>query len=132
MSSIVLRLTLLNLLLLSSGCATMAAISTLDNQVCAVSFQEAMISILTSWEEEPEVAESLARSEYAYLSSVNLGARPFVVSSPSSDYAFFFAMDGDHCELNLMEKQSGFRSLSTNTWPWLASREPKECSCREY
>jgi len=110
----------------------MAEISTLNNEACANSFREAMVSILIGWGEEPDTAHSLAQSEYTQLSSTNIGAHPFRVSSPSTSYVFFFMKNGDHCELKLAERQSAFWRSSTNTWPWLATRSLEECSCREY
>jgi tetratricopeptide (TPR) repeat protein len=123
---------LLLIIVLFSGCHQMVGISNLDQATCAKNFQDRLKRVLVRFGEKPEVAERLARSEYNWLLSSNLQARPFLVQSPSgNDYTFFISKEKNYCKMHLVEKSRGFTSLSSNIPPYLASRKLVDCSCEE-
>ena len=84
--------------LVIGGCATVAQVTTLSDQNCRHTFVDRMSSILVEQGEKQEVAEKLAESTTAVLSTGSLGPRPFVVASPSgADYGFFVEQKPSDC-----------------------------------
>ncbi len=128
------RTVLLSLLLaavLSTRCAHVAQVDSLDDAVCSNEFEQSLSSIFITQAEKPEVARDLAYRTYMVLTRTDRGPRPFFVSSPSgTDYTFFVDKKRDRCLLRLYGKQKGFMSY-TNNLTYIATRQLSVCSCRE-
>jgi hypothetical protein len=118
-------------ILVFSGCTTVAQVTTLSDQNCRRTFVDRMSSILVEEGERPEVAEKLTASTTTVLSTGSLGPRPFVVASPSgSDYGFFVEQKSSECLLRLFSRQKGFTRYSDNL-TYIATRQLNGCMCAE-
>ena len=118
-------------ILFIGGCATVAQVTTLSDQNCRHTFVDRMSSILVEQGEKQEVAEKLAESTTAVLSTGSLGPRPFVVASPSgTDYGFFVEQKSSECLLRLFSRQKGFTRYRNNL-TYIATRSLTGCMCAE-
>ena len=118
-------------LLIVGGCTTVAQVTTLSDQNCRHMFVDRMSSILVEQGEKQEVAEKLAESTTAVLSTGSLGPRPFVVASPSgADYGFFVEQKSSDCLLRLFSRQKGFTRYRNNL-TYIATRQLDGCMCAE-
>lgn len=119
------------LAMVSSGCTTVARVSTLTETSCAKSFEAELSSVLAEEGEKPDVAGSLAHHAFLILTKVEYGPRPFVVVAPSgTDYTFFVQKKRQQCLLRLYGRQKGFVSY-TNNITYIATRELSGCACEE-
>jgi hypothetical protein len=118
-------------ILLVGGCTTVAQVTTLSDQNCRHTFVDRMSSILVEQGEKQEVAEKLAESTTAVLSTGSLGPRPFLVASPSgTDYGFFVEQKSSDCLLRLFSRQKGFTRYRNNL-TYLETRQLDGCMCAE-
>jgi hypothetical protein len=98
---------------------------------CQESLREAFALILVAQEEAPEVAEAVGAAAAQQLAEVDLGPRPFKLSSPSGvDYGFFFEDEGKRCLLHLVAWQKGFVQVSNNV-TYIATRPLTGCRCEK-
>ena len=119
------------MLLLASGCASVAEIQNLSDEACRASFQDGLVSILIEQKEVPETAQELAQRTRIVLERGRLGPRPFLVSSSSgADYEFFVEKKKGGCLLRLYGRQKGFVSY-TNNLTYIATRPLPSCACRD-
>ncbi len=117
--------------LLVAGCTSVAQVTTLSDQNCHHTFVDRMGAILVGEGEKQDVAEKLAESTAAVLSSGALGPRPFAVVSPSgTDYGFFIQQKSADCLLRLYSRQKGFTRY-TNNLTYIATRHLDGCQCAE-
>ena len=118
-------------LLACAGCTTIARIGNFQEPACQSSFVGAVSAILVSQGEKPDVADTLATRTVSMLQRVDIGPRPFPVSSPSgTDYEFFVQLKKSRCLLRLYGRQKGFTSY-TNNITYIATRELTSCACAE-
>lgn len=118
-------------LLLSSGCTTVAQMTTLSDETCHHKMRDQLETILSEEGEQPDVANRLAVNTTLVLAHGALGPRPFGVSSPSGvDYSFFIQRKGDQCLLRLFGRQKGF-TRCTNNLTYIATRPLEGCACAE-
>ena len=118
-------------ILVVGGCATVAQVTSLSDQNCRHTFVDRMSSILVEEGEKQEIAERLAESTTAVLSTGSLGPRPFVVASPSgADYGFFVEQKPSDCLLRLFSRQKGFTRYRNNL-TYIATRQLDGCMCAE-
>jgi hypothetical protein len=90
-------------LLTLAGCTTVARVTRIEDPGCRTSLESAFRSILEEEDEKPDVAAALAAQATDRLAAVDIGPRPFVVSSPSGvDFAFFFEKEEAACLLHLL------------------------------
>ena len=114
-----------------AGCTSVARVANPAQPRCQASLRDAFQLILLEREEKPEVAETLATSAAQSLADVDLGPRPFRLSSPSgTDYAFFFDEEDKRCLLRLFGQQKGFVQI-TNNVTYIATRPLPGCKCEE-
>jgi uncharacterized protein YceK len=122
---------LLLLLLLASGCASVAKLTTLSDPACRETLTTALAKVLRAEGEAPESAERLAASTADALRTIDLGPRPFLVAAPSGvDYSFFVDKKGASCLLRLYGRQKGFVSY-TNDISYIATEPLAPCACAE-
>jgi hypothetical protein len=122
---------LLLLLLLASGCASVAKLTTLSDPACRETLTAALAKVLRGEGEAPESAERLAESTADALRTIDLGPRPFLVAAPSGvDYSFFVDKKGASCLLRLYGRQKGFVSY-TNDISYIATESLAPCACAE-
>ena len=113
------------------GCTAVARVTNPAAPECQTSLRAGFDQILLEQEEKPDVAATLAEAGATSFASVDLGPRPFVLSSPSgADYLFFFERADDGCLLRLYGRQKGFWSY-TNNLTYIATRPLPGCSCAE-
>ena len=118
-------------LVLASGCASVARVTTLSDVACRDALASGFVTVLTAQAETPETASRLARDAVDALASVDMGPRPFLVASPSgTDYAFFVERKDDACLLRLYGRQKGFVSY-TNNVTYIATQPLAPCRCAE-
>ena len=118
-------------ILVLGGCATVAQVTTLSDQNCRHTVVDRMSSILVEEGEKQEVADKLAESTTAVLSTGSLGPRPFLVASPSgADYGFFVEQKSSECLLRLFSRQKGFTRYRNNL-TYIATRQLDGCMCAE-
>ena len=118
-------------ILFIGGCATVAQVTSLSDQNCRHTFVDRMSSILVEEGEKQEIAERLAESTTAVLSTGSLGPRPFVVASPSgADYGFFVEQKSSDCLLRLFSRQKGFTRYRNNL-TYIETRQLDGCMCAE-
>ena len=118
-------------ILFIGGCATVAQVTSLSDQNCRHTFVDRMSSILVEEGEKQEIAERLAESTTAVLSTGSLGPRPFVVASPSgADYEFFVEQKSSDCLLRLFSRQKGFTRYRNNL-TYIETRQLDGCMCAE-
>lgn len=118
-------------LVVFSGCATVAQVTSLADQNCRHTFIDGMTQILAEEGEKPEVAGKLAESTTALLATGALGPRPFAVSSSSgADYGFFVEKKSSECLLRLYARQKGFMRYRNNL-TYIATRQLDGCHCAE-
>ncbi|TKB92440.1 MAG: hypothetical protein E8D41_06410 [Nitrospira sp.] len=118
-------------ILVAAGCTTVAQVTTLSDQNCRRTFVDRMSLILVDQGEKQEVAEKLAESTTAVLSTGSLGPRPFFVASPSgADYGFFVEQKSSDCLLRLFSRQKGFTRYRNNL-TYIATRHLDGCMCAE-
>ncbi len=121
----------LGLLLLASGCVSVARLTTLSDPGCQQRLTTALASVLQGQGEAPEEAQRLAGSAVEALRTVELGPRPFLVAAPSGvDYSFFVERKGASCLLRLYGRQKGFVSY-TNDLTYIATEPLAPCECAE-
>ncbi|HYX21112.1 MAG TPA: hypothetical protein VFA98_09750 [Thermoanaerobaculia bacterium] len=121
----------LGLLLLASGCVSVAKLTTLSDPGCRQRLTTALATVLQGQGEAPEEAERLAGSTAGALEAVDLGPRPFLVSARSgTDYSFFVERKGVSCLLRLYGRQKGFVSY-TNDITYIATEPLAPCDCAE-
>ena len=118
-------------ILVVSGCTTVAQVISLSDQNCRHTFVDRMSSILVEQGEKQEVAEKLAESTTTVLLTGSLGLRPFLVASPSgADYGFFVEQKSSDCLLRLFSRQKGFTRYRNNL-TYIATRSLTGCMCAE-
>lgn len=121
----------LGLLLLASGCVSVARLTTLPDPGCRQQLTAALATVLRGQGEAPEEADRLAGSTVEALEAVDLGPRPFLVSARSgADYSFFVERKGAACLLRLYGRQKGFVSY-TNDITYIATEPLAPCDCAE-
>ena len=119
------------LCMLTTGCATVAQVTTLSERACFEAMRNGLDSILVEQEENPEVAGRLASDATAKLEAGGLGPRPFLLRSSSGvDYSFFVQRKDDGCLLRLYGRDKGFTSY-TNNLTYIATRPLAPCGCSE-
>lgn len=119
------------LLLAVAGCSPkVARVANPGNARCAQSLRAAFEIILVEQGEKPEAAAKLAASATQALIDVDLGPRPFKLSSPTGiEYGFFFENEEDRrCLLRLVALQLGTLQYSDNV-TFLATRPLRGCIC---
>ncbi len=115
----------------TTGCATVAQVTTLPDSACHESLSKALARILEGQGEAPPAAEGLAESTVNALQTLALGPRPFLVEAPSGvDYSFFVERKGSTCVLRLYGRQKGFISY-TNNLTYIATEPLAPCECSE-
>jgi len=113
------------------GCTSVARVVNPAEPSCQATLRGAFDSILVEEGETAEVAASLSEAATAKLGAVEIGPRPFVLSSPSgADYAFFFESEEPACLMRLYGRQKGFLSY-TNNLTHIATRPLPGCGCAE-
>ena len=118
-------------ILVVSGCTTVAQVISLSDQNCRHTFVDRMSSILVEQGEKQEVADKLAESITTVLLTGALGPRPFLVASPSgADYGFFVEQKSSDCLLRLFSRQKGFTRYRNNL-TYIATRSLTGCMCAE-
>jgi hypothetical protein len=119
------------LLLIASGCTSVAQITTLSDPPCYASLSTELAGVLEAQGEPLQVARELADATATALRFHSLGPRPFLVASPSgTDYSFFVQRKGASCLLRLYGRQKGFVSY-TNNLTYIATRELAPCECSD-
>lgn len=120
------------LLAAGGGAACSPRVARLTNPAaprCQASLRDAFELILVMQEEQPEVAEAMASSAVQAFTDVDLGPRPFKLSSPSgTDYAFFFDPEAGRCLLRLVGWQKAFVQYANNV-TYVATRPLPGCRC---
>jgi hypothetical protein len=123
------RIGLAALLVLSSGCATMARLTNLPDPECRGRFREGLHGILRQQGETEEAAATLAGRTCDAFEADNPGPRPFLIAAPSgTDYAFFVEEKRGRCLLRLYGRRHGFVSY-TNNLTYIATRSLDGCRC---
>ena len=118
------------LLILCSGCASVAHVTSVAEPACRASVERGFSTILAAQGESPETAGRLASSATAGLAQ-GIGPRPFLVTSPSgADYSFFVDRKDGACLLRLYARQKGFVSYSNNL-TYIATEPLAPCQCVE-
>lgn len=98
---------------------------------CQRSLREALAITLVGQGETDEVAEKLADDTVQALAAVDLGAKPFKVTSPSGvQYGYLFEREDDRCLLRMVAWQLATVQVSDNV-RYLASRPLPGCGCRQ-
>jgi hypothetical protein len=122
------------LVLAIAGCTRTSAARVLNPAVprCQTSLHDAFALILVRQGEHEDVAEEIAKSGAAALADVDdLGAKPFLLKSPSGiAYAFYFEDEDDRCLLHLVAMQGGSLQVS-DTLTFLATRPLPGCRCEQ-
>jgi hypothetical protein len=118
-------------LLMLAGCTAVARVANPTAPACQTSLKDGFTQILLEQEEKPDVADALAAAGASSFATMDLGPRPFALSSPSgADYLFFFEREDDGCLLRLYGRQKGFTSY-TNNLTYIATRPLPGCRCEE-
>lgn len=123
----------LALVLAIAGCARTGAARVLNPAVprCETSLRDAFALMLVGQGEHEDVAEKVAKSGAEALADVDLGAKPFLLRSPSGiAYAFYFEDEGERCLLHLVAMQGGSLQVS-DTLTFLATRPLPGCRCEQ-
>jgi hypothetical protein len=121
----------IGLMLLASGCTSVAQITTLSDEGCHQTVTAALAKILQTEGETPQAATQLADSTTTVLQFGRLGPRPFLVEAPSGvDYSFFVEKKSSGCVLRLYGRQKGFVSY-TNNLTYIATEPLAPCACAE-
>jgi hypothetical protein len=115
-----------------AGCSpTVAQLLNPGYPRCQESLRKAFEITLIGQGETDEVAQKVAADAVQALADVELGARPFKVSSPSGvDYGYFFEREDDRCLLRLVAWQKGFVQYSNNV-TFIATRPLPGCGCKQ-
>lgn len=114
-----------------AGCTAVARVTNPTTPECQTSLRAGFDAILLAQEEKPDVAKALADAAATSLASIDLGPRPFAVSSPSgADYLFFLESTDEGCLLRLYGRQKGFTSY-TNNLTYIETRTLPGCGCAE-
>lgn len=114
-----------------AGCTAVARVTNPTTPECQTSLRAGFDEILLAQEEKPDVAKALADAAATSLATVDLGPRPFAVSSPSgADYLFFLESTDEGCLLRLYGRQKGFTSY-TNNLTYIETRPLPGCGCAE-
>jgi hypothetical protein len=114
-----------------SGCASVAAITNLNEDACGATFTAGLSSVLVDEGETEPASERLARRAKAALEAGELGPRPFLIAAPSgTDYTFFVDRTRSGCLLRLYGRRHGFWSY-TNNLTYIATRPLTSCQCRD-
>lgn len=114
-----------------SACTSVSQITNLTDPSCQSTLAKELASVLVGQGETPEIADVLARRTLTSLTAIDLGPRPFLVSSSSgADYSFFVERKKSGCILRLYGRQRGFVRY-TNNLTYIDSRPLQGCSCRE-
>jgi hypothetical protein len=113
--------------LLPAGCATIGQID-LSDEGCATDFRAQIVSILVEQGETPDVAAGLGQRAVEDVGFGEVGLRPFVVGSRTTDYTFFVQKKKIGCLLRLLSRQRGFTRY-TNDITYIASRTLTKCRC---
>ena len=117
--------------IVSTGCTSMAQVTTMSNPACYDSFQNGIRAILVEQKEDPQVASQLADGTAKALKFGNPGPRPLQLSSSSgADYYFFVESKGGDCLLRLYGRQKGFFSYANNL-TYIATQSLAPCQCSE-
>jgi stage V sporulation protein SpoVS len=125
------RATAVFLLLVGSGCVSVAKVTTLSEPGCHDRVATALATVLRNEGETPDAADRLAASTADALRAIDLGPRPFLVAAPSGvDYSFFVEKKGASCLLRLYGRQKGFVSY-TNNISYIATEPLAPCACAE-
>ena len=118
------------LVVLCSGCATVAHVTSVPEPSCRAAVERGFSTILAGQGESPDVAARLANSATTGLAQ-GIGPRPFLVASPSgADYSFFVERRDGACLLRLYARQKGFVSYSNNL-TYIATEPLAPCQCAE-
>jgi hypothetical protein len=121
----------LTVILMATGCASMAKVTNLSEEPCRTSFTHHLSDILTHEGEKPEAADALASKTVSTLTAYDLGPRPFAIAAPSgTDYRFFIDRKGTDCVLTLFGRQKGFISY-TNNLTYIATESLPGCACAQ-
>lgn len=110
-----------------AGCATVAQVD-LDDPACAATFRAQLASILEQEGEKREDAEGIAHRASIDVAFGEVGMRPFVVGSRTTDYTFFVERKKSGCLLRLLSRQKGFTRY-TNDITYIATRPLTGCRC---
>ena len=117
--------------ILLSGCTTVAQVTTLSDDACKQKVRDQLESTLREEGEKPDIANRLAVNTTTVLATGALGPRPFGVASPSgADYSFFVQRKGAECLLRLYGRQKGFTRY-TNNLTFISARSLDGCACAE-
>ena len=118
---------LLAALAVFGGCATVAEVD-LGDPACAATFRAQLASILVQEGEKGEDAEEIAHRASIDVAFGDVGVRPFVVGSRTTDYTFFVQRRKSGCALRLLSRQKGFTRY-TNDVTYIATRPLTGCRC---
>ena len=122
---------LLVLAVFSTGCTSVARVTTLSDPACSEALVDGVAAILVEQKEDPQVAGRLAHDTVGALEAIDLGPRPFFVPSPSgTDFYFFVQSRDNECLLRLYGRERGFTSY-TNNLTYIATRPLAPCRCAE-
>jgi len=109
------------------GCATVAQVD-LEDPACSATFRAQLASILVQEGEKSEEAEEIAHRASVEVAFGDVGMRPFVVGSRTTDYTFFVQRRKSGCALRLLSRQKGFTRY-TNDITYIATRPLTGCRC---
>ena len=121
----------LAIVLIGSGCTSVAKVTNLSEESCRTSFSHQLSIILTQEGEKPDIADALAHKTVSTVTTYDLGPRPFTIAAPSgTDYRFFIHHKGADCVLTLFGRRKGFVSY-TNNLTYIATEILSGCTCTE-
>lgn len=117
--------------ILSTGCTSVAQVTTLSSPSCYEAFHGGMTAILIEQKEDPQVASQLANGAADTIRTGHVGPRPFLLASSSgADYSFFVERKDGACLLRLYGRQKGFTSYMNNL-TYIDTRPLAPCGCSE-
>jgi hypothetical protein len=98
---------------------------------CQASLRKAFAVTLVGRGEREDVAEKLADETVQALAAVELGPKPFKVTSPSGvQYGYFFEREDDRCLLRMVAWQVGGLQYA-DAVHYLATRPLPGCGCKQ-
>ena len=116
---------------LSTGCTSVAQVTTLSSSPCHDAMLNGLTAILIEQDEDPQLAGQLAGDATQALEAGGFGPRPFLLASPTGvDYSFFVQSKDGECLLRLYGRDKGFTSY-TNNLTYIATRPLAPCRCSE-
>ena len=110
-----------------AACATIGEVD-LSDEACAANFRDQLASILVAQGEPPEGAAAMAQRAVVDVGFGDLGLRPFVVGSRTTEYTLFVQKKKAGCLLRLLSRQRGFETY-TNDVTYIATRPLPACRC---